>query len=141
MLKSRFNANTAELICMQISTNIVNGPKELLWEPKRFSADRMHGFTDSTPMVNNFLFHIFQKKLYTTREEVFCSSSQVFICLKNCTCGLSNRVLRGNGWVQREQFTHGVAIDSPLVQSSRVAHGASKQRCAPQTSRETKGVQ
>ena len=47
-------------------------------------------------------------------------------------------------WVSsREQFRHGAATDSPPLQcsiycgSSRVVHGASKRRWAPQTTRDT----
>jgi len=41
-------------------------------------ADSMHGFTNSSSMVNDFLFYIFQEKLDTVHEEEFVSSRSCF---------------------------------------------------------------
>jgi len=40
------------------------------WETKTcLAADRMHRFSNSSPMVNDFLFNVFEDKLNTVHEE------------------------------------------------------------------------
>jgi len=68
--------------------------------------------------------------------------------IENATCGLSSLAFRVNSWVQgtvRARRCHCLCLATSTTfncESSRVVHGASKRRRAPQTTRDTpeKGV-
>ena len=78
LLICRFNANTTELICMQISRNIVNGPKSNNWDlvgiSGLLSASRNHLITFCRPFIHYACLQLCSAIVWLHRKQssLFC---------------------------------------------------------------------